>query len=237
MNFDYEFAVSSIPAMLKAVPITLYMTGLALILALVLGFVLALIRIYEVPVLDKLAFIFVTCIRAIPVIVQLYIAFYAIPLVLESAYPDIDIGNLPPMIFAVSALTLNYSAYISEALRSAIIAVEKGQMEAAHSVGMSTYAGMMRIVLPQAVVIALPNLGNLTIGIIKDTSLTYTVMVMEIMGTAKKLAGQGYNFLEMYLIATCLYWIICIIAEKIFSKIEKRANHFNQRMPAAQEVE
>ncbi len=233
MSFDYNFAISSISVMLKAVPITLYMTGMALVLGLVFGFVIALIRIYQVPVLNKLAAIFVTCIRAIPVIVQLYIAFYAIPLILESTYPSIDIGSLPPMIFAVSALTLNYSAYMSETLRSAIVAVEKGQMEAAHSIGMSTFSGMMRIVLPQAIVIALPNLGNLTIGIIKDTSLTYTVMVMEIMGTAKKIAGQGYNFLEMYLVATCLYWILCIITEKIFARIERRANHFNQQVTVA----
>ena len=232
MVFNLEFVIESIPAMVKAVPVTLFIAFLSMILGLLFGFLLAIVRIYKVPLLGKLASIFVVCIRAVPVMVQLYIAFYAIPLIVASAFPNVDIGSLPSMLFAVTALTLNYSAYMSETLRSAIIAVDKGQMEASHSIGMTTLTGMLRIVLPQAAVIALPNMGNLVIGIIKDTSLTYTVMVMEIMGTARKLAGQGYNFLETYAIATCLYWVICIIIEKIFAKIEQRANHYTGRIPA-----
>jgi len=231
MNFNMDFVIESIPVMLKAVPVTLYIACLSMILGLILGFVLSLFRIYKIPVLGWLSEVFVTCIRAVPVIVQLYIAFYAIPLILASAFPNIDLGKLPSMLFAVTALTLNYSAYMSETIRSAILAVDKGQMEAAHSVGMSNITGMFRIVLPQAAVIALPNMGNLIIGIIKDTSLTYTVMVLEIMGTARKLAGQGYNFLEAYAIATCLYWVICIVIEKIFAKVEKRSGHFNNKLP------
>lgn len=232
MKLDFEFIIASLPAMFKAIPVTLYMTGLALLLGLTLGFFIALLRLYKVPVLSRLFIILVTLIRSTPIIVQLYIAFYAIPLIVAAAFPSVDIGLLPSMLFAITALTLNYSAYMSETLRSAILSVDKGQMEAANSVGMTNAYGMFRIVLPQAAVVALPNLGNQVIGIIKDTSLTYTVMVMEIMGTAKMLAGQGYNFLETYLIATFLYWGICIGVEKIFIYIESRANHFKQPMPA-----
>lgn len=231
MAFNWEFVKESIPAMVQAVPVTLFMSCLSMILGLLFGFLLALLKIYKVPVLNKLASIYVTCIRAVPVIVQLYIAFYAIPIIVAAAFPSVDIGSLPSMLFALTALTMNYSAYMSETWRSAITAVDKGQMEAAHSIGMSTMTGMIRIVLPQAAVIALPNLGNLVIGIIKDTSLTYTVMVMEIMGTARKLAGQGYNFLEAYTIATFLYWIICIVTEKLFAKVERRASCYTCHTP------
>lgn len=232
MNFDWKFLVDSIPAMLQAVPVTLFLSVLSMILGVLFGFFLALARIYHVPVVNRLAALYVTCVRAIPVMVQLYIAFYAIPLFVVAAFPSMDIGSLPSMLFALTALTLNYSAYMSETWRSAITAVDRGQMEAAHSVGMSTSMAMIRIILPQAVVIALPSLGNLVIGIIKDTSLTYTVMVMEIMGTAKKLAGQGYNFLEAYTIATFLYWGICVVIEKLFARLEYRANHYTRPLPA-----
>ena len=114
------------------------------------------------------------------------------------------------------------SAYMSETFRAAILSVEKGQMEAAISVGMTKWQAMKRIVLPQAFVIALPNFGNSFIGLIKDTSLAFVVSIVELMGKAKIVGAQGLNFFEVYIVVALIYWGVCIIVEKLLAILEKK---------------
>ncbi len=103
-------------------------------------------------------------------------------------------------------------------------------MEAALSVGMTTYQGLMRIITPQAMVIALPNFGNIFIGLIKGTSLAFTVKVIEIMAIAKIVAGDGYRYLEMYVDASIVYWVLCFAFEKLFEWLEERSGRFEKKM-------
>ena len=135
---------------------------------------------------------------------------------------------IPPFAVAAVALVCNYTAYMSEVIRSALMSVDAGQMEAAHSIGMTSVQAMRRVIIPQAVVVALPNVGNTFIGMVKDTSLAYMVMVMDVMGEAKTVAGSGLNFLEAYTVAALLYWALNLILERVFAVLEKRANHFNR---------
>lgn len=229
--FNVKFAIQSVPKMMTAVPTTLLLTFIAMVLGLLLGLFIALTRIYKVPFLEKLSIGFVSVIRGIPLMVQLYIAFYAIPMGVHTFAQNFNInintGKINPMIYAATALTLNYSAYLSEVIRSSLGAVEIGQMEAAHSIGFTTTQAMIRVIIPQAVVIAIPNLGNTFINMVKDTSLAYMVMLMEIMGTAKSLASSGLNYLETYTVAALIYWALNIILEQVILILEKRLNRFN----------
>ncbi|MBP1736291.1 MAG: putative amino acid transporter, permease protein [Oscillospiraceae bacterium] len=237
MIFDVEFAVESIPGILSALPVTLYLALIGLVCSVFIGLFVALARMYRIPVLSKLASGYLLVIRGVPLMVQLYFVFVALPIWLQDIVDQLGwdmIVDLSPIVVASVALVLNYGAYMSEVIRSALLSVDYGQLEAAHSIGMSTPMAMVRIIIPQAVVVALPNLGNTIIGMVKDTSLAYMVMVVDIMGAAKKIAGSGLNYLETYAVAALIYWALNIILEKVFSILEKKANHFNVKtVPSA----
>ena len=103
-------------------------------------------------------------------------------------------------------------------------------MEAAYSVGMTTRQGLTRIILPQALLIALPNLGNVFIGLIKATSLAFAVKVVEVLAISKIIANDGYRFIEMYLVASIIYWVLCLVCEFFLFKLEKRMSRSEARM-------
>jgi L-cystine transport system permease protein len=120
------------------------------------------------------------------------------------------------------SFSLNVGAYLSETIRSAILSVGKGQIEAAESIGMTASQVMRRIVIPQAAVVAIPNLGNSFIALLKDTSLAFAASVPEIIGQAKIAAARSSKFFEAYIVAAAIYWLICILFEQLMSFGEKR---------------
>lgn len=232
MIFDVKFAISSIPQILSALPVTLLLTAVGMAFSLVLGFLFALCRMYRVPVLGKLVSAYLLVIRGIPLMVQLYFVFVALPIWMQAIIDRLGlkiIADVSPIAVACIALVCNYTAYMTEVIRSSLLSVDYGQMEAAHSIGMSSLQAMTRVIIPQAFVVAIPNIGNTFIGLIKDTSLAYMVMVMDIMGAAKKVAGSGLNYLETYVVAALIYWALNILLERIFAVFEKKANHFNTK--------
>ena len=127
---------------------------------------------------------------------------------------------------AIIALVLEQSAYASEIFRSSLAAVDEGQMEAAYSVGMTKTQALVRIVLPQAMAIALPNLSGLFLGLVKGTSLAYYVGVYEITATANLLAMPALNFIEAYIMTTIIYELISFIFNKIFRTVENNLKKF-----------
>nr|WP_294677300.1 amino acid ABC transporter permease [uncultured Blautia sp.] len=231
MVFNVEFAISAIPKILEGLPVTLLLTVVGMVFSTALGLVVCLCRMYNVPFFGKLASVYLNFIRGVPLMVQLYFVFVALPIWIQSLVDTMGMDTyviIPPFAVAAVALVCNYTAYMSEVIRSALMSVDAGQMEAAHSIGMTSVQAMRRVIIPQAVVVALPNVGNTFIGMVKDTSLAYMVMVMDVMGEAKTVAGSGLNFLEAYTIAALLYWALNLILERVFAVLEKRANHFNR---------
>lgn len=233
-TFSFDFAIKQFPVMLKAVPVTLLIAVISMLLGLIFGFLIAVCRIYRIPVLNKLSVLYVSFIRGTPILVQIYVIFYGIPLLLD--FINIKMGwklqseSISPLVYAVTAFTINTAAYQSEIIRSALNSTDAGQMEAAYSVGMTTSQGLIRIIIPQALIVALPNFGNTFIGLIKGTSLAFSVKVIEIMAVAKIVAGEGYRFLEMYLDAAIIYWVICFTLEKLLAILEKRLRRYESKM-------
>jgi len=244
MIFNFKFAVECIPQMLSALPITLLLTLIGLIFSTIFGFLLAMARIHKVKFWGRFAQVYLAIMRGVPIMVQLYLVFVALPIAVQSIAASMGHDgyvDVPPMLIAAVALSMNYTAYMSEVIRAAIQSVDFGQQEAALSIGMTNAQMMRRVVIPQALVEAIPNLGNTFIGLIKDTSLAYMVMVMDIMGMAKKLAGAGLNFLETYVVAALIYWGLNFCLERIFGAWEKKASFYtrpsrNPRIPARQDV-
>lgn len=222
---NFQFAIEHFPDVLKGVPMTLTIAIVSMILGIILGLLVALVRIYKVPILNPLAVVYISFIRGTPLVVQLYVFFYGVPQVFDILNNQFGTGfdadNINPLWFALVAYTINTTANQAEILRASLNATHAGQMEAALSVGMTTTQALRRIVIPQAFVIALPDLGNTFINLIKATSLAFAVKVIEIMAVAKMVANDGYNFVEMYLVASIIYWVICIICEFLLVRFEK----------------
>jgi L-cystine transport system permease protein len=222
-TFSLEYALKHFPQVLKGVPPMMLIAVIAMAAGTILGTVIALCRIYRVPVLHRLCMLYVSFVRGTPLIVQICVVFYGLPQLLEGLGDRWGwqmAPEMPPMAFALVAYTIYASAYLSEAIRGALDATDAGQMEAALSLGMSPFQALKRIVIPQAVVVALPNMGNIFINLVKGTSLAFAIRVVEVMAQAKIVAGDGYRYLEMYAVASVIYWVICWAFERLFAKLE-----------------
>ena len=164
--------------------------------------------------------------RGTPIIVQLYLTYFGIPIALKyyNYYngTDFNVNGVPPIIFAIVALGLNQSAFDSETIRVCIQSVEKGQVEAAKSLGMNGFQIFRRVLFPQAVTVAIPSLGNSLIGLVKGTSLAFTCSVVEITAQGKILAGSSYRYFEIYCSLALVYWVLTIFVERLFAYIEKK---------------
>ena len=226
--FDGVLVFKQIPNLLKYLPTTLYLTFIALVIGLSIGLLIAVIRINKVPVLNQLSIGFVSLMRGTPIIVQLYITYFGIPIALKyfNYYhgTNYDINAIPGIVFAMVALGLNQAAFDSETIRSAIQSVDKGQIEAAKSMGMTGLQVLRRITLPQAITVALLPLGNSLIALIKGTSLAFTCSVVEITAAAKITAGKSYRYFEAYCSIAIIYWVITFLLERVLVLIEKKTS-------------
>lgn len=223
---DWQYMISAIPRIAQGIPVTLAITVVAFGVGLVGGLGGALARIHRVPVLHRLVTVQISFARGTPLLVQIFLAYYGIPILLDwldARYGwGIDISSIPAIAFMYVAFSFNVSAYLSESWRAALLAVPPGEVEAAKALGMTGGQTLRRVVLPQAAVLALPNLGNTLISLLKETSLAFAAAVPEIMGQAKISAARTSSFLEAYLVAAALYWTLCTILERVLHGIERR---------------
>ncbi|MDV2684683.1 amino acid ABC transporter permease [Alkalihalophilus lindianensis] len=231
---DVNYLIESFPAIISRLPITVGIAVGSLILGLFIGIGTALIKIYRVPVLRVISSLYISFIRGTPLLVQIYLVFYGIPKVIYYLQIEygwlqyVDVNIIAPEVYALLAFSINLGAYLSETIRSAIESVDRGQFEAAKSIGMSPTQMMLKIIFPQALAVAIPNIGNVFISSIKDTSLVFIIGVIDIMGQAKILGSRGLAFFEVYIAVSIIYWILCIIVERLLVIIERRARRYER---------
>ena len=233
--FDLSFMLSSFPRILEALPVTLELTAVSAIFGLLLGFGLAMVKINKPRVLTPICTFFVSFMRGTPQLVQLFLAYYGLPLVIKainaSLGTELNVNGVPAIVYAFVAFSLNESAYFSENIRAAILSVDRKEIEAAKSVGMTGAQTMLRIVLPEAIVVAIPNLGNSIISLLKGTSLAYTGTIMDVMGAAKAVAGRNLRYFEVYIAVSLIYWACSLILEQLVRVIEKKTNILEKKVP------
>lgn len=197
------------------------MLVLSLFFSLFLGTGLAYARLRKNAVAKALSSAYIAFIRGTPELAQLFLVYFGLPQLLSKV--GIDTTNWSPTAFAIITFTLNVSAYLSEVMRSAYLSVGAGQREAAYSVGMSSFQSFRRVIFPQAFGVALPNLGNTVIILFKDTSLAFTIGVLDVMGQGKIISSRdfGASQLEIYVVIAILYWLVCIVLERGSRVLEK----------------
>lgn len=226
--FDFPYFLNTFFTLLPGVPITLLIAVVAFFCGSVIGFLIALIRLYSIPFISQVAIFYVSLFRGTPLLVQIFVFYYGIPIFIKSMGLDSSFTNIDAMYYAFVAFSFYASAYLSEIFRAAMLSVDKGQREAGYSLGMNNMQTLRRIVIPQSLMNTLPNLLNFFIMLIKDTSIASVITVRELMGLAEIEIGRSSQFLEVYLMAALMYWVLCIVLEWIFGKIENRFKKFRR---------
>lgn len=221
-EIGFEYVAKVLPKLIKMLPLTLFVVLIAGVFGFFLGIIVTAIRIKKVKVLFQIVSVYVSFMRSTPSLIQLFVVYYGLPIIFKLA--GIDIQQWSRTGFAILTLVLHNGAYLSEIMRPAYLAVDKGQHDAADSIGLTGTQKFFRIICPQVVPIALPSLGNLLIDLIKDTSILFTIGVVDIMGKAKIVIANDYGVgqLKVYVIVAIIYWIISIIAEKGIHALENK---------------
>lgn len=201
------------PALLSGVKYTVLLAVTSLALGLILGFVLALARLARSRPIRFLGHAYVDIVRGTPLLVQLFLIYYGLP----------QFGiNPSPLMAATLALGGNYAAYLAEVFRGGLMSVDRGQWEAAEALGFSGTPLMRRIVLPQAVRIALPGIGNYANSMIKDTSLASVVTVNELLRQGQIEVAYSFRSFDIYLTIAVIYLLVSLPLTVFTKRLERR---------------
>jgi polar amino acid transport system permease protein len=211
--WDWGYAFKVLPQLLRALLVTLEITVLGSVVALVLGLVIAVVRRAKVPVLDQVLWAVVEFIRSTPLLVQVFFLYFALP----------RFGiTLSALTVGVIGLGVHYATYTSEVYRAGIDAVPRGQWEAATALSLSPGRTWTGVILPQAIPRVLPALGNYVISMFKEVPLLLAISVIEVVNKAKELGSATFRFTEPYTIAGLLFLVLSYPASILIRRLERR---------------
>ena len=219
--FSPDIIFTSIPALLPYLAVTLVVGVTSILTGSILGMLLAWAKLSGHKVIRALADGYTYIIRCTPSIVLLFIVFYGLPKFMEAEF-GIDMDNLSRAIFVIITFTLLFGAYVSEVFRSAYETVDRGQYEAAVTIGLSPKQAFFRVMLPQAAVIALPNFGNSVINLMKESALAYTIGLIDLLGRTNLIISKNYGAygVELYVACLLIYWALSFLIEQAFLRME-----------------
>jgi putative amino-acid transport system permease protein len=214
-----NYLLKIFPQILLYVPVTLMLAVVSMFFATIIGFALSLLRQTRIPSVVFLVNAYISLFRGIPALVQLFIIYFGLPQV----FPVLT--GLGAQTAAVIAFSLKTSAYLAEIFRAALASVDAGQMEAGLSVGMKKHQVYRRIVLPQALVNALPATGNMFISLLKETSVAFALGVSELFAEGKMLAAESLRYFETYLAIGLIYWLLITGYARLQKMFERHLAH------------
>ena len=221
--FNTQVAVENLGPLLAGLLITIELTSVVIVLSLGFALLVALGGMSRWLLLRWIIKAYIELMRGTPLLLQLIYIYYVLP----------EIGiRLDAFTAGVIGLTLNYSAYISEVYRGGILAVPKGQHDAAAALGMTRALAMRRIVLPQAIRIVIPTLGNYFISLFKDTALCSVVSIQEVVFTAQIVAARNFQYFTLYTVVGAMYFLVSFPAARLVGWLERRTRSGYRRRSA-----
>ena len=225
MKLNTEFMIEAFKASLSGIPVTLGITVVSLMISMPLALMMAIKKINSKGPLSFLINTYISIIRSTPMVLQILLLYSLLPSFLNFFIKqvlkiDFNIFKIPAIYYAYAVFSLNTTAILSEVFRSTLLTVDKGQLEAGLSIGLGKFLTYIRIIIPQALVVALPNICNVTVGLLKSSSLAFFMTVQDITAIAKLKAAYAYNYIEAYSIIFILYIILCTMVQLIFKYIE-----------------
>jgi len=215
MQLDFGILVEYLPLFIKGLGMTIGLALLTVVLGTLLGTPLATAKLSQHKVWKRVASIYIEVVRGTPLLLQLYIFAYGIPLAIPSFY-------ISPFAAGVLALTLNSAAYVTEVIRAGIQSVDIGQMEAARSLGLSRSKAMRKVIIPQAFKNVLPALGNEFVTVVKESSIVSIVGIVDVMKITNVVSSQEFTMFEALIFAGLLYFIVTYSISKLIQRMERR---------------
>lgn len=215
-GFSLKYLFGVLPIIIGALPVTLSISIFSMAFGLLIGTLVTFLRRSPLWIIRNTFDLYVSFFRGTPLMVQLFIFFFGLPQIIPL------FSKVNAFYAAILVLSINASAYISEVVKGTIDAVDKGQLEAALSVGMTKFQAMERIVLPQAFKIALLPLGNTFISLIQGTAIIFMIGLKDIMGVSKVSAASSYRFLEAYLAVGLIYWLLTLVVTQLIQYLSHK---------------
>ncbi len=223
--FSIERFLNVFPKIISNLSVNFHIVFWSMLLGTILAVFVAVLRLKKIPVISQIISVYISFMRGTPLLVQMMIAFYGIPLLLGTVFMNIfgiNLNRIEPAIFVEIAIIMNEGAFLGEIFRGAITSVPVVQAEAGYSIGMTGAQTFRRIVLPQAFKVALPHYGADFVGVFQNTSLVFTLGVVDVLGKAKTLGAATGHALEGYIAATIIYVSFSLLLKGAFLLLEKK---------------
>ncbi|MGC4020385.1 MAG: amino acid ABC transporter permease [Muricomes sp.] len=214
--FEVSYFLEVLPIIASKLNVTLQLALSATLLALLLGVIIAVIAYYKIKVLYPITRVYVSLMRGTPIVAQLYFFYFGV------AVYSTAVRDMTPLVAVTIVMSLNEGAFMSESIRGALLSVDDGQKEAAYSLGMSNFQLVRRVIIPQAIRVALPPLFNDIINLIKMSSLAFMVGVADIMGAAKMEGAKSFRFFEVYAAVMIVYWVVICLLGFVHKYLERK---------------
>ncbi|WP_034600127.1 amino acid ABC transporter permease [Lacrimispora aerotolerans] len=223
--FFFRRVIEYFPKVLSKLPVTLNIVLVSIGIAVILATAIAAIRIKKLPVLSQLAATYVSFVRGTPILVQLFLVYYGMPLLITFFAGKNITSEWNKLIFVYIAYGLNEAGFLSEHIRAAILSVPSGQSEAGYSVGLTGVQTFFRIVLPQASRVLIPGFSTMLVGLLPATSLAYMLGVTDMMGKVKAIGTVTFHTLEGYFCAAVIFVLASFVLERIFIRLSEQLNY------------
>lgn len=234
MSFKFSSMLTALQQALRFTPVTLLLAFVPLLIGGFLGTLIALVRVYNVRVLGRFFQGFVVIVKGIPVVLLLLMTYFifvqGFDLLAEQYNWSVHSKDINTIYIAMLPLTVFATVNLSEAMRGALLSVERGQYEAGYSIGLTKSQTLRHIIIPQALPVAVPMLCSSFIGLVKGSSLAFMLSVTDLLNGALITATSNYNFLEAYIAAALVYWVICILIERLSYHLERRLMLYKRRV-------
>ncbi len=214
MNLNVDLMINSLPLLIAGAGITIQITAISVGLGLIIGMFVGIARISNVKLLRWLAAIYIDFLRGTPLLVQIFLIYFALPVLLGQ--------RVDPFIAAITACGINSGAYIAEIFRAGIQAIDEGQMEAGRSLGMTWVQTMRYIIVPQAFKNIVPPLGNEFIALLKDSSLVSVIGFEELTRRGQLIIARTYGSLEIWISVAIIYLVMTLTISRLVAYLEKR---------------
>ena len=230
MIFDFQYVADSLRVAITYIHVTLALSVIPLIIGIFLGTLIAVCRKFNIRFAAPLANILIPIIKGVPLVLHIFIMNFLIykPLdILAQWYGWADgLRFMDKIYIGIAAISIYAVIIISETMRSALMSVDDGQYEACYAVGLTRSQALRRVIFPQAFPFAVPILCNNFIGLIKGSSIVYLITVVDVMNGALTSAQINYRFLEAYIAAAMIYWLMCFSVERVSVVLERHLKRY-----------
>lgn len=223
--FSFQRVIEYFPKVLSKLPLTLNIVLISISIAIVLATAIATVRIKRLPVLNQLAVVYVSFVRGTPILVQMFLVYYGMPLFITFLVGRNITSEWNKLIFVYIAYGLNEAGFLSEYIRAAILSVPAGQSEAGYSVGLTGIQTFLRVVMPQAFRVLLPSFSTMLVGLLPATSLAYMLGITDMMGKVKAIGTVTFHTLEGYFCAAVIFVLASFIMERLCVCLSEQFNY------------